>query len=677
MPRFHPQHSMTAARRVHLIALPVPPHRALSARAKATCAAAPDSHFDLLASLRHAADSSHRRIMTSQLLSTSSSSRSLGTPGGSAQTTQQQRAQQMTSLPSQLFPCVLPAALHTCPGAGADDEEDEWQSDEDDTDASESESDEISASSVRPSLLPPLIPPFRFAMVECSRPVAVGGLPPTYSSSAAATPGGYSKSNKAGGMSSASSTVSLPSVTSLANLAAHSGSLQQLQSQQYVQSPGGQSLGLPTMHHAASVSISRSREERRHSLTGAGWPMPNPAASPSTVSTVASVPSVPNLALLDASQLPTGVLRQRSSNSSTASGASSGSNVSATAGLSVMPVPSPPTSPSRGLMSAVNGAASSVSASGSASDSARSAASHTGRHICLRGLADQTLYRGAYPTLKNFHFLTRLRLKTIISLTPEAPSADLKNFCREGGGPGLPIQSTTRQPTSAGTSSVSMASASESSSAVSAPPPPPPPLRIRLFHFPVPKWKENVCLSTASVIAVLQIITNAENLPAYVHCIDGCNNTSLLIACLRKMQGWTQGPILSEMLRFTSQRAEGGAAGGIIDAERMFLDKFNHHGILANPQLPGDKAAGGTGKDAAPTPSSAAGGGGGAGGAAGAGARGDAVGGGDRGTTPSNSAKGGTLVSIGGGNSTSVGSSSSNPYILLRVPLLLPSWRWR
>lgn len=33
--------------------------------------------------------------------------------------------------------------------------------------------------------------------------------------------------------------------------------------------------------------------------------------------------------------------------------------------------------------------------------------------------------RGAYPTLRNFRFLSRLQLKTIISLTPEPPTADL------------------------------------------------------------------------------------------------------------------------------------------------------------------------------------------------------------------------------------------------------------
>lgn len=38
------------------------------------------------------------------------------------------------------------------------------------------------------------------------------------------------------------------------------------------------------------------------------------------------------------------------------------------------------------------------------------------------------IYRGAYPTLKNFRFLRRLTLKTIISFVPETPTEDLRSF---------------------------------------------------------------------------------------------------------------------------------------------------------------------------------------------------------------------------------------------------------
>ena len=41
--------------------------------------------------------------------------------------------------------------------------------------------------------------------------------------------------------------------------------------------------------------------------------------------------------------------------------------------------------------------------------------------------------RGAYPTLRNFRHLSRFQLKTIISLTPEPPIADLQLFAEMAG----------------------------------------------------------------------------------------------------------------------------------------------------------------------------------------------------------------------------------------------------
>ncbi len=40
------------------------------------------------------------------------------------------------------------------------------------------------------------------------------------------------------------------------------------------------------------------------------------------------------------------------------------------------------------------------------------------------------IFRGAYPTLKNYRFLKRLSLKTVISVTPEPPIVDLVEFCK-------------------------------------------------------------------------------------------------------------------------------------------------------------------------------------------------------------------------------------------------------
>ena len=49
------------------------------------------------------------------------------------------------------------------------------------------------------------------------------------------------------------------------------------------------------------------------------------------------------------------------------------------------------------------------------------------------GVINPGLHRGAYPTLRNFRFLSRLQLKTIISFIPEQPSADLMSFTQIAG----------------------------------------------------------------------------------------------------------------------------------------------------------------------------------------------------------------------------------------------------
>lgn len=45
-----------------------------------------------------------------------------------------------------------------------------------------------------------------------------------------------------------------------------------------------------------------------------------------------------------------------------------------------------------------------------------------------RGSRAVCVFRGAYPTLPHFRWLKSLKLRTILSLTPEPPSADIVRF---------------------------------------------------------------------------------------------------------------------------------------------------------------------------------------------------------------------------------------------------------
>jgi hypothetical protein len=267
------------------------------------------------------------------------------------------------------------------------------------------------------------------------------------------------------------------------------------------------------------------------------------------------------------------------------------------------------------------------------------------------------VYRGAYPTLKNFHFLSRLRLRSIISLTPESPSADLKYFCRTNGG-----RICLGGGLEGGEAEARAWAAAQANPARD-------PTPIRLFHFPVRKSTEDendnaaassggasCALTGAQAIAIVQLLCDANNLPAYVHCIDGCHHTSLLVGCLRKVQGWSSHAIYAEMLRFLAE-----PTAGVSDADRWFIERFNHNGWIQ-----ATAATGGLGKDA-----TTAGGTGTASTPSHSGAVGASAGGGGSAASKSTAA---SAFAVG---KDAASSAKSNPNILFRVPSVLPNWLWQ
>eukprot|EP00698_Gefionella_okellyi_P021654 TRINITY_DN7066_c0_g2_i1.p1 TRINITY_DN7066_c0_g2~~TRINITY_DN7066_c0_g2_i1.p1 ORF type:complete len:266 (+),score=27.25 TRINITY_DN7066_c0_g2_i1:38-835(+) len=122
-------------------------------------------------------------------------------------------------------------------------------------------------------------------------------------------------------------------------------------------------------------------------------------------------------------------------------------------------------------------------------------------------MVEDGLYRGAYPSMKNFRFLRRLQLKSIVSLTSSPPSLDLLEFCVVGD--------------------------------------------IRHFHFTVASSKEKAVMRTHTVVQVLQTIIDPANLPLYIHCQDGVRASGIVIMCLRKLQRWNMTAIVAEYCRFT------------------------------------------------------------------------------------------------------------------------------
>jgi tyrosine-protein phosphatase OCA6 len=128
-------------------------------------------------------------------------------------------------------------------------------------------------------------------------------------------------------------------------------------------------------------------------------------------------------------------------------------------------------------------------------------------HPPLRfGCVQQGVYRSAYPILRNFRFLSRLKLCTIVSLTPEAPSTDMVAFAEVAG--------------------------------------------IRLVHVAISRTSSLNTSLQAALVSVLNHCINTANHPILVHCLDGRRVIGILILLLRRLQGWAPLPAMNEFWRY-------------------------------------------------------------------------------------------------------------------------------
>ncbi|KAJ2889877.1 protein-tyrosine-phosphatase, partial [Coemansia aciculifera] len=145
------------------------------------------------------------------------------------------------------------------------------------------------------------------------------------------------------------------------------------------------------------------------------------------------------------------------------------------------------------------------------------------------------LYRGGYPKPRNFRFLRRQRLKTIVSLIPDDRDNMLTDFCHSEG--------------------------------------------IRRIVISVESPNDNVTVTDAIVSRCLELVTNPDTMPLYLHCLDGSNVTGVVIMCLRKLQLWRVASLQSEYLRFEQD-------GEIIPEESEFVEAYSGRGlVLPNPYV--------------------------------------------------------------------------------------------
>ncbi|KAJ3090079.1 hypothetical protein HK102_004728 [Quaeritorhiza haematococci] len=149
-------------------------------------------------------------------------------------------------------------------------------------------------------------------------------------------------------------------------------------------------------------------------------------------------------------------------------------------------------------------------------------------------MVQEDLFRGAYPKERNYRFLRRLHLRSILSLTPNPPNPSLLAFCSSHG--------------------------------------------IQSIHIRVDKPKDNVPLTFAKVASILPVLINTDNLPMYVHCMDGTVVTGMVICCLRKLQCWSSASAMIEYARALRD--------GVIGSEESeFVEKFQAE-IEVPPAIP-------------------------------------------------------------------------------------------
>jgi len=97
-------------------------------------------------------------------------------------------------------------------------------------------------------------------------------------------------------------------------------------------------------------------------------------------------------------------------------------------------------------------------------------------------------------------------LKTIISLTPEPPIADLQLFAEMAG--------------------------------------------IKIIHLPISRMASLTEAAHTTLVSAVNLIIEGQNHPVYVHCLDGRRITSLVVLMLRRAQGWSPLSALSEYWRY-------------------------------------------------------------------------------------------------------------------------------
>ena len=120
-------------------------------------------------------------------------------------------------------------------------------------------------------------------------------------------------------------------------------------------------------------------------------------------------------------------------------------------------------------------------------------------------------FRSSFPSTKNFPFLKRLKLKTILSLVVEEYPAKNLKFLKEQ--------------------------------------------HIELIQIGLSPNKEPfVEAQYELIVKALKTICDRRNHPILIHCNSGKHRTGTVVGCVRKLQGWCLSSIFAEYIRFSNPK---------------------------------------------------------------------------------------------------------------------------
>eukprot|EP00833_Pecoramyces_ruminatium_P013500 jgi/Orpsp1_1/1187532/evm.model.d7180000058431.1 len=146
-------------------------------------------------------------------------------------------------------------------------------------------------------------------------------------------------------------------------------------------------------------------------------------------------------------------------------------------------------------------------------------------------MVSKGVYRGAFPKKKNFPFLKKLGLKSILTLILEEYSEQNMKFLNEN--------------------------------------------NIKLFQFGVAGNKEPfVDIPEDTIRAALSVLLDKRNHPIFVHCNKGKHRTGCLIGCLRKVQYWSHTSIFDEYRRFSHPKSR--------SMDQQFIELFDPRKVVVN-----------------------------------------------------------------------------------------------